>query len=69
MERPFEIYRTTKKPGQDLALHAHPQGQLTIAASGMLQVHTESGVWMVPPQLAAWVPPGARHRLDILPET
>ena len=32
----------------------------------MVQVHTEGGIWLVPPQLAAWVPAGVRHRLEIM---
>lgn len=32
----------------------------------MVQMRTGEGVWLVPPQLAAWVPPGVRHGLDIL---
>ena len=62
----FTIHRTTKQRSLSLPLHAHAEGQLTFAASGMVQIHTEMGVWMVPPQLAAWVPPGVRHRLDVL---
>ena len=62
----FTIHRTTKQRSESLPLHAHPEGQLTFAASGMVQIHTEAGVWMVPPQLASWVPPGIRHRLDVL---
>ena len=36
------------------------------AASGMVQIHTDAGVWMVPPRLAAWVPAGVSHRLEAL---
>jgi AraC-like DNA-binding protein len=32
----------------------------------MVQVHTDEGVWLVPPQLAAWIPAGVPHRLDIM---
>ena len=32
----------------------------------MVQVHTEQGVWLVPPQLAAWVPAHIPHRLEIM---
>lgn len=66
MELPFRIHRAIKPRGEGLPLHAHEDGQLTFAASGMVQIHTDEGVWLVPPQLAAWVPAGARHRLDIM---
>lgn len=64
----FRIYRSIKKRSESLPLHSHEEGQLTFAASGMVQIHTDEGVWIVPPQLAAWVPAGLRHRLEILSE-
>ncbi len=63
---PFKIHRTTKRRTESLPLHAHDEGQLTFAASGMVQVHTDRGVWLVPPQLAAWIPAGVRHRLEAM---
>ena len=68
MQPLFSIYRGEKRPGEALPPHAHAEGQLTFAASGLVQVRTEAGVWMVPPQLAAWVPPGVRHQLEIMTE-
>ena len=49
-----------------LPTHAHGQAQLTFAASGTVQVHTGEGRWLVPPQLAAWVPAGVPHRVEVL---
>ena len=49
-----------------LPVHAHGEAQLTFAASGMVQVHTEGGRWLVPPQLAVWVPAGVPHRIEVL---
>lgn len=66
MTRPFTLTRLRKPRGESLPDHSHGAAQLTFAASGMVQVRTEDGVWLVPPQLAAWIPPGAPHRLDIL---
>ena len=62
----FTIFRTTKQRNESLGLHSHEEGQLTFAASGMVQVHTDAGVWLVPPQLAAWVPAGVHHRLEAM---
>lgn len=64
----FTIMRVRKGPEAARATHEHPEAQLTFAAAGMVQIHTDDGVWLVPPQLAAWVPPGIRHRLEILAE-
>lgn len=66
MQQIFRVHRTTKRRDECLPVHAHDEGQLTFAASGMVQIHTEEGVWLVPPQLAAWLPAGARHRVEVL---
>ncbi len=65
-ERPFTVHRGTKQRGMGLPMHAHGEPQLTFAASGMVQVHTEEGRWLVPPQLAVWVPAGIPHRVEVL---
>lgn len=66
MTSTFKLHQASKRSGDSLPLHTHDEGQLTYAASGMVQVHTDAGVWLVPPQLAAWIPAGTPHRLDIL---
>jgi AraC-like DNA-binding protein len=66
MQPPFAIHRTIKPSGSALPLHSHGEAQLTFASSGMIQLHTDEGVWLVPPQLAAWIPAGVPHRLDIM---
>ena len=66
MKSPFTVHRASKQRGESLPLHSHEEGQLTFAASGMVQIHTEAGTWLVPPQLAAWVPAGMVHRLEVL---
>ncbi len=66
MRSTFNIHRMSKPSGSALPLHTHDEAQLTYAASGMIQLHTDEGVWLVPPQLAAWVPAGVPHRLDIM---
>lgn len=66
MTGPFTIHRALKPKGSALPHHVHDEGQLTFAAAGTVQVHTDEGVWLLPPQLVAWVPAGVPHRLDIL---
>ncbi len=66
MNPTFNIHRMSKPSGSALPLHSHDEAQLTYAASGMIQLHTEQGVWLVPPQLAAWIPAGVPHRLDVM---
>ena len=55
-----------KERGGGMAAHTHEEAQLTFAASGMVQVHTEVGRWLVPPQLAVWIPAGASHHVEVL---
>lgn len=62
----FTVHRGTKRRGMGQAMHAHEESQLTFAASGMVQVYTDEGRWLVPPQLAVWIPAGVQHRVELL---
>ncbi len=62
----FTVHRGVKPRGTELPMHAHDAAQLTFAAAGMVQVHTDQGRWLVPPQLAVWVPAGVSHRVEAL---
>jgi AraC-like DNA-binding protein len=52
--------------GTQLGLHAHAEAQLLFAASGVMQVTTPKGRWLVPPRRAVWVPPRSEHAVDML---
>ncbi len=65
-QKSFSIYRGLKQNGSTLPLHTHRDGQLTFAASGMVQVYAGEGRWLVPPQLAVWIPEGVSHRVEVL---
>ena len=43
--------------------HHHQRGQLLYAVSGVMQVSTTSGTWVVAPQQAVWVPPKVEHQV------
>ena len=62
----FTVYRSIKPRSMAMPTHTHDEAQLTFAASGMVQVHTDEGRWLVPPQLAVWVPAGVSHRVEAL---
>lgn len=64
----FTISRGTKRRGSSEPMHSHDTFQLTFAASGVIQVHTEEGRWLVPPQLAVWIPAEVSHHVEILTE-
>lgn len=46
--------------------HTHDRAQLLYAASGVMRVTTDAGVWVVPPQRAVWIPPGVEHHVQAL---
>jgi AraC-like DNA-binding protein len=52
--------------GTQLGRHAHREAQLLFAASGVMQVTTPLGRWLVPPQRAVWLPPRFEHAVDVL---
>lgn len=66
MNQLFSISRGTKRRASGLPTHAHGAAQLTFAASGIVQVHTPEGRWLVPPQLAVWIPEGVLHHVEVL---
>lgn len=41
--------------------HSHVRGQLIWIESGLLNIRTAEGSWMLPPQRAGWAPPGVAH--------
>jgi AraC-like DNA-binding protein len=43
--------------------HTHRRAQLLYAAEGVMRVTSTSGVWVVPPQRAVWIPPGIEHHV------
>ena len=43
------------------APHQHRKGQLLYATRGVIHCEVESGVWIVPPQCAVWIPGGLLH--------
>lgn len=62
----FKLRQGRKERGEGLPAHSHDDAQLTFAVSGTVQVHTHEGRWLVPPQLAVWIPAGMTHRLDVV---
>ena len=50
--------------GSDLAYdwHAHDHHQLLYATSGVAQLEVAEARYVLPPQRAAWIPAGVRHR-------
>ncbi|WP_445181276.1 AraC family transcriptional regulator [Pseudomonas sp. McL0111] len=52
--------------GHRLPGHTHRRAQLLYGATGVMQVSTHDGNWVVPPQRAVWIPPGVAHEVLML---
>ncbi len=61
--------RTLHYPrGHLLPAHSHDEAQLLYAVAGVMEVETEAGRWVVPPQRSVWLPPGAAHTVEMRSE-
>jgi len=49
--------------GYLLKRHSHRRGQLLYGATGVMQVSTQQGNWVVPPQRAVWIPAQVPHEV------
>lgn len=49
--------------GHHIEAHEHSWGQLIYASEGLMRVHAEDRLWLVPPQRALWAPPRSRHEI------
>ena len=65
----YRLKRDAKPRGATVALHRHDEAQLIFSALGTVQVSTSFGRWLVPPQLAAWLPAGVEHSVDVISDT
>jgi AraC-like DNA-binding protein len=50
-------------PGIELGPHRHRKAQLLLTLRGVLTCEVESGLWLVPPNCAIWIPGGALHAI------
>lgn len=51
--------------GIELDPHRHAKGQLLLVLRGALSCEVESGLWIVPPRSAIWIPGGALHAIKV----
>ncbi|MBF8740960.1 AraC family transcriptional regulator [Pseudomonas guariconensis] len=54
---------TDYPPGTLLPAHSHRRAQFLYGMSGLMDVHTDDGAWVVPPYNGVWIPPGKRHQV------
>lgn len=50
-----------KAEGRAFTWHSHPRHQLVWTDSGVLEVATAIGTWVLPPTRALWIPAGTEH--------
>jgi len=60
-------FRYDANEGEDW--HYHEVGHLLYAISGTMRVSTRENIVLIPPTMAAWVPPGIHHQLEPLTST
>ncbi|MWD26821.1 helix-turn-helix domain-containing protein [Aquicoccus sp. SCR17] len=63
---PVHAIGTDYPPGIRIERHSHDRHQLLHALSGVVLVATDAGRWIVPPELALWIPAGCEHSVDML---
>lgn len=62
--RPVMVYGLTLATGViELSHHAHRKAQLLLTMRGVFTCEVESGLWLVPPHCAIWMPGGAVHAI------
>ncbi|WP_341649159.1 AraC family ligand binding domain-containing protein [Thauera humireducens] len=49
--------------------HAHPWVQFAYAVAGVLDVRTDAGRFIAPPQRAVWIPAGVEHQVRCSADT
>ena len=57
---------TDYPPGTMLHTHSHRRAQFLYGATGVMEVGTDDGAWVVPPQRGVWIPAGKPHRVRML---
>ncbi len=50
-------------PGHVVPMHFHDRDQLVYASRGVMTIRTKEGIWVVPPNLAVWIPAFVRHTI------
>jgi AraC-like DNA-binding protein len=61
--RPAAALEVDYPDGFSTGLHDHPRAQLLFAIQGVMQVRSEAGVWVVPPNRAVWLTAGVEHEV------
>ena len=63
-KRPAVFRSNEQLAGEPAQAHFHDWHQLLYACEGVMRVQTESGVWVVPPSRAVWIPANTVHEVQ-----
>ena len=63
LPRPIVGMAKDIESGEVIARHQHIRSQLLYASSGVMTVETDSGLWVVPPLRAVWIPAYTHHQI------
>ncbi len=63
VDRPVLAIGTDYLPGTLLDTHSHRRAQMLYGMSGLMEVETEVGAWVIPPYSGVWIPAGQPHRV------
>lgn len=61
--RPVLAIGTDYPPGTLLEAHAHRRAQVLYGMTGLMEVETDDGAWVIPPYSGVWIPAGKRHQV------
>ncbi|WP_286897044.1 AraC family transcriptional regulator [Achromobacter sp. UBA2119] len=61
--RPLLAICTDYPSGTLLDMHTHRRAQVLYGMTGLMEVETDDGAWVVPPYSGVWIPAGKRHRV------
>ncbi|MCO7514278.1 helix-turn-helix transcriptional regulator [Pseudomonas guariconensis] len=61
--RPVLAIGTDYAPGTLLPSHTHRRAQFLYGMSGLMEVQTGDGSWVIPPHNGVWIPPGKPHQV------
>lgn len=62
---PLVVMENRWPAGTSTGLHLHPRGQLLYATDGVMVVHSDAGLWVVPPNRVLWMVTGLRHNMTM----
>ena len=57
---------TDYAPGTLLDTHSHRRAQFLYGATGLMEVGTDDGAWVVPSHCGVWIPAGKPHRVRMV---